>query len=171
MLSMDKFVDLAGLGHFKGKQDDANDSKFVTSSTLDDVISNRLTNVYRYKGSVDSKSKLPTQGNSVGDVYDVANGMNYAWNGTRWDELGENRIEVDGALSATSANPVQNKVIKEALDTKAGKTVFGLSADGLVPHPTQSTQTRYLRDDGEWVEPPNATYTAVTNEEIDSLFE
>lgn len=48
-----------------------------------------IVGMYKYKGSVDSTSDLPTSGNSTGDVYDVGNGMNYAWNGTAWDALGE----------------------------------------------------------------------------------
>lgn len=50
-----------------------------------------LTNVYRYMGSVETYSDLPTSGNTPGDVYDVQdNGQNYAWtsDGT-WDTLGE----------------------------------------------------------------------------------
>lgn len=170
---MDKFVDLSGLNHFKERQDGANDEKYVKLVSLDDIINNRLTNVYTYKGSVESTALLPQQGNKVGDVYDVANGMNYAWNGTRWDELGDNLVEVDAALSDTSANPVQNKAIKAALDAKAGTSIFGRSSNGLVPHPTTNTQTRYLREDGSWEIPPdtNTTYTAITNDEIDSLFD
>lgn len=39
---------------------------------------------------------------------------------------------VDDAMSATSTNPVQNKVVKAALDGKAGKGVAAASADGLM---------------------------------------
>lgn len=168
----DKFVDLPGLGHFKEKQDGLNDSKYVKLVSLDDIINNRLTNVYRYKGSVTSTAQLPTQGNTVGDVYDVAGGMNYAWNGTRWDELGDQMVTVDTALNSTSTNPVQNKVINDALSKKAGTTTFGRTSNGLVPAPSGSTATRYLNEDGTWKTPPdtNTTYTAISNDEIDSLF-
>ena len=47
-----------------------------------------MTNVYKYKGSVANVAALPT-GATTGDVYNVeADGMNYAWNGTEWDNLG-----------------------------------------------------------------------------------
>lgn len=47
-----------------------------------------LTTVYKYAGSVATKSELPTSA-TVGDVYNVEeDGMNYAWNGTAWDSLG-----------------------------------------------------------------------------------
>lgn len=49
-----------------------------------------LTSMYKYKGSVATVSALPSSGQVTGDVYNVeANGMNYAWNGTAWDALGE----------------------------------------------------------------------------------
>ena len=50
-----------------------------------------LSNVYRYMGSKAIFSQLPTSGNTVGDVWDVVadNGMNYGWNGSSWDPLGQ----------------------------------------------------------------------------------
>lgn len=41
-------------------------------------------------------------------------------------------VDVDNALSATSTNPVQNKVVKAALDKKAGTAVATTSANGLM---------------------------------------
>lgn len=41
-------------------------------------------------------------------------------------------VDVDNALSATSTNPVQNKVITDALDGKAGTAVATTSANGLM---------------------------------------
>lgn len=49
-----------------------------------------LTSMYKYKGSVATVSALPSSGQVTGDVYNVElTGMNYAWNGTAWDALGE----------------------------------------------------------------------------------
>lgn len=49
-----------------------------------------ITGMYKYKGSVATVSALPSTGNTTGDVYNVeSSGMNYAWNGTAWDSLGE----------------------------------------------------------------------------------
>lgn len=53
------------------------------------ALKSDITAMYRYKGSVASTEKLPTSGQTIGDVYDVGNGMNYAWNGSNWDALGE----------------------------------------------------------------------------------
>lgn len=48
-----------------------------------------MTNVYKYKGSKATVADLPASGATAGDVYNVeADGMNYAWDGTKWDNLG-----------------------------------------------------------------------------------
>ena len=41
-------------------------------------------------------------------------------------------VDVDNALSTTSTNPVQNKVVRAALDKKAGTAVATTSANGLM---------------------------------------
>ena len=45
---------------------------------------------------------------------------------------GDGSITIDNTLSDTSTNPVQNKVVKQAIDNKADKTVATTSADGLM---------------------------------------
>lgn len=47
-------------------------------------------------------------------------------------ERGANKTVVDAALDAVSANPVQNKAVKAALDGKAGMAVATTSANGLM---------------------------------------
>lgn len=60
---------------------------FGAASTY--ALKSDITAMYRYKGSVASYDNLPTSGQTIGDVYDVGNGMNYAWNGEKWDGLGQ----------------------------------------------------------------------------------
>lgn len=60
---------------------------FGAASTY--ALKTDIVSMYKYKGSVASYDKLPTSGQTVGDVWDVGNGMNYAWNGTKWDGLGQ----------------------------------------------------------------------------------
>lgn len=48
------------------------------------------------------------------------------------DKVGTGGVTIDTALSDTSTNPVQNKVIKAAIDDKADKTVATTEADGLM---------------------------------------
>lgn len=47
-------------------------------------------------------------------------------------EEGANKTIVDEALDATSTNPIQNKAVKAALDTKAGTAVATASVNGLM---------------------------------------
>lgn len=55
-----------------------------------------FTNVYTYRGSVETAAALPATDNTAGDVWDVReDGMNYAWNGTAWDALGATVARVD----------------------------------------------------------------------------
>ena len=53
------------------------------------ALKSDITAMYRYKGSVASYDKLPISGQTIGDVYDVGDGMNYAWYGEKWDGLGQ----------------------------------------------------------------------------------
>lgn len=54
-----------------------------------------IVGTYKYKGSVDTASVLPTSGQTTGDVYNIVAsssygpaGCNVAWNGKAWDSLG-----------------------------------------------------------------------------------
>lgn len=54
-----------------------------------------IVGTYKYKGSVDTASVLPTSGQTTGDVYNIVAsssygpaGCNVAWNGSDWDSLG-----------------------------------------------------------------------------------
>ena len=67
---------------------------FGAASTY--ALKSDITNMYKYKGSVTDASKLPTSGQTTGDVYNIeaasaygGAGMNVAWNGSAWDPLGE----------------------------------------------------------------------------------
>ena len=47
-------------------------------------------------------------------------------------EVSGSDVTIDDTLSDTSTNPVQNKVVKQAIDNKADKTVATTSANGLM---------------------------------------
>lgn len=52
-------------------------------------VDSKFTSVYIFKGSVDSVEDLPTEGNVIGDVWNVRkNDINYAWTSEGWDALG-----------------------------------------------------------------------------------
>lgn len=57
--------------------------------TIKAYVDSKLTAVYTYKGSVANDQALPTQDQTVGDVYNIEDtGKNVAWDGEKWDELG-----------------------------------------------------------------------------------
>lgn len=97
-----------------------NDSGYQTASEVQSLIDTAVTSAYKYKGSVATVNDLPASGNTTGDVYDVqATGMNYAWNGSAWDSLGQ---IVDTSVLWTSASGESNSLI--AITTAEIDTLF-----------------------------------------------
>lgn len=80
----------------------------VGALSLDDANNNfakksDISTVYKWKGSKDTYDQLPTEGNSVGDIWNVKDtNMNYGWteDGT-WDPLG----------SPVEISPITNEAI------------------------------------------------------------
>lgn len=68
-----------------------NDSNFQTGAEVTAAINSAVSSVYRYKGSVATRAALDSIATKdEGDVYDVQeSGLNYAWDGTKWDPLGQ----------------------------------------------------------------------------------
>ena len=63
----------------------ANASDVYTKTEVDQ----KLVGAMNYKGTVAAVVNLPSSGNATGDVYHVtADGAEYAWNGSAWEELG-----------------------------------------------------------------------------------
>lgn len=57
-------------------------------ASIKSYVDSKVASVYKYKGSVATVDALPTENQTVGDVYNVENtGDNYAWTGTAWDKL------------------------------------------------------------------------------------
>ena len=68
-------------------------------------VDSKFTSVYIFKGSVDSVEDLPTEGNVIGDVWNVRkNDTNYAWTSEGWDALG-GTVE----LASLTANGLMSK--------------------------------------------------------------
>jgi hypothetical protein len=119
-------------------------SPYLTESQVESTYAKKsdITSVYKYKGAISSINELNSVENpEVGDVYNIEQtDMNYAWDGSKWDALGTlfdlsnyvtkdelpPQITVDTELSETSENPVQNKVVKSALDAKVDASIFRL---------------------------------------------
>jgi len=122
-----------------------NDSGYITNNVNDltnyykkaetynkTEIDNKVTSVYRYKGSVATYNDLPSAGLTVGDVYNVeSNGSNYAWNGTTWDNLGG---DVD----------LSNYYTKSQADTLLGGKVDKIAGKGLSENDYTTTEKTKL---------------------------
>ena len=87
----------------------------VGALSIDDANNNfakksDISTVYKWKGSKDTYDQLPTEGNSIGDIWNVKDtNMNYGWteDGT-WDPLG----------SPVEISPITN----EAIDSIVAET-------------------------------------------------
>lgn len=107
-------------------------------------VDNKLSSVYKYKGSVADMNALPTTGVEEGWVYNVVDAgsygsnVNFAWNGSDWDDIGgvealatatNNGLmskedfaklsAIDDALYAKKANYVQDSLYLNATDLLA----------------------------------------------------
>lgn len=115
-----------------------NDSNFATI----DYVNDKISTVYKFKGSVENYSNLPTSDNQIGDVWDIINadptnnikaGDNVVWTGTTWDNLGGmvdlsnyyNKSEIDNKLTTINQsvsninnNLISNYYTKTNIDNK-----------------------------------------------------
>lgn len=120
----------------------ANSPNPVTSEGIKTYVDNKVSAVYKYKGSVATYADLPSTDLTTGDVYNVqSDGSNYAWTGTEWDKLGgevdlsnyytksqtdellngkQNKLTFDIIPTASSTNPVTSGGIKTYVDTIVG---------------------------------------------------
>lgn len=95
--------DIASLNIPDDTLDLTNGAGYITNTVNDltnyydkTTIDNKVSSVYKYKGSVATYDNLPSSDLTVGDVYNVEQadsthgvkaGDNVAWNGTTWDVL------------------------------------------------------------------------------------
>ena len=98
-------------------------------------INSKLVSVYKYAGTVTDVSKLPSS-STVGYVYNVSStGMNYAWDGSKWDALGS-EIDLSNYVKNTDfATTTKGGVIK--FSTSHGIT---MSADGFLMGATRTAE-------------------------------
>lgn len=132
---------------FTNKLNDVNkkieDLSSELTKKIDEKINNalqKLSGVYKYKGTKETINDLPLTGNEDGDVWNVnSNGMNYAWSDNHWDALGST-INLDGyatedwvklqnysKLTDTDVRTIVNEIIN--LNLKAYKTSEDLAKE------------------------------------------
>lgn len=102
-------------------------------------IDNKLTAVYKFKGSVDTYNDLPNKDLTVGDVYNILDtGANYGWTGSVWDKLGENIDLSPYALKSelpTKVSELQNdagyltEIPEEYITVEEAARVYATNAD------------------------------------------
>lgn len=80
-----------------------------------DEIDTKISTVYKYCGSVATVEELPAENQSVGDVYNVeADGINYAWDGTKWDSLA-GVVDLSGYITKEAFEALDNIAVKYSL--------------------------------------------------------
>lgn len=97
----------------------------------DEKIAAQIASTYRYKGTC-AYADLPSEGNVIGDVWNVEDahgnvpaGTNWAWNGTAWDALAG---EIDLSPYAKTADVASTYATKSALSTLESKVTANTTA-------------------------------------------
>lgn len=126
-----KYLDLTGVAYFKSKLD------IATASSIQSAVQTALQQFSQDVFTVVSALPQSNQREGIGymvpnpddntlfDVYvweitdDTTNPVTYGWRKASGAHVA---ITIDSALSDSSENPLQNKVIKAALDTKLNIT-------------------------------------------------
>lgn len=116
-------------------------------------VDDKVSTVYKYKGSVDNYSDLPTENNQVGDTYNIINadpthdikaGDNVAWTGTEWDKLGG---DIDLSNYVTQ-DQLSNYAQKNELDTKLDKITSTGNLRAYVINTDGTNTTRAISTNG-----------------------
>ena len=126
-----KYLDLTGVAYFKSKLDTATASSI--QSAVQTAFQQFSQDVFTVVSALPQSNQREGIGymvpnpddNTLFDVYvweitdDTTNPVTYGWRKASGAHVA---ITIDNALSDSSENPVQNKVIKAALDTKLNIT-------------------------------------------------
>lgn len=89
---------------FGGTQGAVQEHYLSTQQFVKDYVTGEVSSIYKYKGSVANKEALPTENLAIGDVYNLEDtGMNVAYTGEKWDELGAN-IDLSSYYTKTEVN-------------------------------------------------------------------
>lgn len=96
---------------------------------------------FRSVSTIEERDAIPFERKTEGMIVRVtANGLNYEWKNNAWVEwLPKGNIVIDTALSETSANPVQNKVIATKVNTLEDSIVDILEQVNNIPIITVDT--------------------------------
>lgn len=119
-------------------------------------IDAKVSSVMRYKGSKNTYAELPSEGNEIGDVWnvvgaDAVNGVragdNFAWNGTGWDNLG-GAVVLDGYATKDDLSRKVDKVEGSRLMTSAeGEKLAGIATGAEVNVVKSVDDTEFTLDE------------------------
>ena len=95
------------------------------------------------------KNDSSTESGTSGNVYTEYVYVSGQTGGNRWEKIGEWKpeISVDAALSSSSTNPVQNKVVKSAIDNKQDKLTAG---SGITIDSANTISVTIDTDSNDW---------------------
>lgn len=140
----DKATTLAGYG--------------ITDAYTKSEIDNKISSVYKFKGSVEDVEDLPADGNTVGDVYNVIiTGDNYAWTEDGWDKLAGD-VDLTLYLLKTDAESTYAKISSLSTVATSG------SYNDLSNKPTIPTKVSDLTNDSGFVTSSDLSTYALKSE-------
>ena len=145
-------------------------------------VDSKFTSVYIFKGSVDTIEDLPTEGNIVGDVWNVRkNDINYAWTSEGWDALGgiaelasltanglmskEDFAKLQGIEAGAQVNKIET-ITKRVLLNAVDKNV-------TIPEDIKISDTEPTEEEIMWLDPSenyNFTFDGYSQAQADELF-
>lgn len=113
-------------------------------------LNEKISSVYKVKGSVATETALPQVDNTTGDVYNVEDtGMNYVWDGEKWDKLG-GTIDLSTYYNKTEVD----SLLKVKLDTTTASSTYATKTE-LTTKQNTLTETQL-----------NAVNSGITSEKI-----
>lgn len=145
-------------------------------------VDSKFTSVYIFKGSVDTIEDLPTEGNIVGDVWNVRkNDTNYAWTSKGWDALGgtaelasltanglmskEDFAKLQGIEAGAQVNKIET-ITKRVLLNAVDKNV-------TIPEDIKISDTEPTEEEIMWLDPSenyDFTFDGYSQAQADELF-
>lgn len=145
-------------------------------------VDSKFTSVYIFKGSVDTIEDLPTEGNIVGDVWNVRkNDTNYAWTSEGWDALGgtaelasltsnglmskEDFAKLQGIEAGAQVNKIET-ITKRVLLNAVNKNV-------TIPEDIKISDTEPTEEEIMWLDPSenyDFTFDGYSQAQADARF-
>lgn len=145
-------------------------------------VDSKFTSVYIFKGSVDTIEDLPTEGNVIGDVWNVRkNDTNYAWTSEGWDPLGgtaelasltanglmskEDFAKLQGIEAGAQVNKIET-ITKRVLLNAVDKNV-------TIPEDIKISDTEPTEEEIMWLDPSenyDFTFDGYSQAQADELF-